>query len=331
MTAPTSQDRARRRIGFVGTGGVADRHASVLAGFDDVELVAAADVDPERAAAFAQRHGTAAVDDLDALVGCDLHAVYVCVPPFAHGDVEVRLAAAGLALFVEKPLAADEATAQRVADALDRAGVPTRVGLHWRCAEPVRRARELLADRPVRLVGATWLDKVPPVPWWTDRERSGGPLVEQAVHVLDTARVLVGEVESVHAASAGPVPGGSTDAATAALLRFAGGAVGTAATTCVLGRKHRAGVEVVADGLALGVGEDWLEVDDGSGPRREEFDRRAALVAADREFVDALDGAAPGAAVPPLALPDHREALRSHRLACALARSAATGEPERVA
>jgi myo-inositol 2-dehydrogenase/D-chiro-inositol 1-dehydrogenase len=163
-----------------------------------------------------------------------------------------------------------------------------------------------------------------------DRARSGGPLVEQAVHVLDLARVLAGEVTEVHAAATGTVPGGDVDAATAALLRFAGGAIGTLGATSVLGWKHRAGLEIVAEGLVLGVGEDWLEVRDSpDGPvRREEFDRMTACVAADRAFVDALRGAPVD---PDAAPPDHAEALRSHRLACALARSAASGRPEAVA
>ena len=204
MTHVTCGEASVCRIGFVGTGGVADRHASVLAGFDDVELVAATDPDSARASTFAVTHGLRAVPDIAALVDADLHAVYVCVPPYAHGAPETELAAAGVALFVEKPLAADEATAERVGRVLTDRQVPTRVGHHWRCSEPVRRARELLSGRSVRLVSGSWLDTVPPVPWWTDRRRSGGPLVEQAVHVLDTARVLVGEVTQVHAASAAP-------------------------------------------------------------------------------------------------------------------------------
>jgi myo-inositol 2-dehydrogenase / D-chiro-inositol 1-dehydrogenase len=168
---------------------------------------------------------------------------------------------------------------------------------------------------------------VPPVPWWTDRARSGGPLVAQAVHLLDTARVLAGEVDEVHAASAGPVGGGSVDTATVALLRFAGGAVGTLGTTCVLPGKHRAGLEVVADGLLVALGEDWLEVRDADGLDRREFDPMAAKVAADRAFVDAVHGL-PGD--PDRSPPDYAEALESHRLACALARSAASGTPERL-
>lgn len=315
------------RIGFVGSGGVAQRHAQVLSGFADVELVAVTDVDPERAATFGADHGAPAVPDVDALLAHGLDAAYVCVPPFAHGAAEAQIAAAGVALFVEKPLAADQDTAERVARLVAASGVRTRVGHHWRCAEPVLRARHLLAGRRIRLVNGWWLDKQPPVPWWADRSLSGGPLVEQAVHVLDLARVLVGEVTEVHAAVAGHVPGGA-EAATAALLRFDGGAVGTLSTTCVLPAKHRAGLEIVADGVSVAVGEDFLEVRDVDGARRTEYDPFTARVAIDRMFVDELHG---HPVDPAQQAPDHAEALRSHRLACALARSAESGRPEQVA
>src|SRR4051812_26610851 len=127
--------RATARIGFCGAGQVAGRHAAVLTGFDDVELVAVTDVDLTPSAAFADLHGMRAVPDLDALLAEDLDAVYVCVPPFAHGAVEVQVALAGVAMFVEKPLAADEATAEWVSRRITSSGVLTRVGLHWRCAE----------------------------------------------------------------------------------------------------------------------------------------------------------------------------------------------------
>jgi myo-inositol 2-dehydrogenase / D-chiro-inositol 1-dehydrogenase len=327
MRSDTADGSPVCRIGFIGTGGVATRHAGVLAGFDDVELVAATDVDPARSAGFAEAHGLRAVPDVDALLEQDLDAVYVCVPPFAHGGPERAAAAAGLPVFVEKPLAADLGTAERIGAELTAAGVLTRVGLHWRCAEHVGTARELLAGRTVRAVNAWWLDKVPPVAWWSDRERSGGPLVEQAVHVLDAARVLVGEVREVTALSAGPLDGGSVDTATAGLLRFADGAVGTVSTTCALEAKYRAGLEVVADGLVVALGEDWLEVQTGAVRRRHDVDPMLAKVAADRAFVDAVRGRDVD---PDRSPPDHAEALRSHRLACALAAAVDSGRTEAV-
>jgi predicted dehydrogenase len=314
------------RIGFVGTGGVAHRHARVLGEMPGVRLVAATDVDPGCAAKFAEAHGVRAVPDLDALLGEELDAVYVCVPPFAHGALEVEIAAAGKALFIEKPLAADQPTAEWVGRRIRTSGVLTRVGHHWRCAEPVQRARKLLDGRRIRLVSGAWLDRTPPVAWWSDRARSGGPLVEQAVHVLDLARFLVGEVTQVHAAAGGVLPGG-VEAATGALLCFADGAVGTFATTCVLDGKHRAGLEIVADGIVVGVGEDWLDVRDAEGAHRAEYDAMAPRSAVDAAFVAALRGTP----VPPERDgPDHAEALRSHRLACALARSAVSGNAEMV-
>jgi predicted dehydrogenase len=318
--------RAVCRVGFVGTGGVAARHAGILATFDDAEIVAVTDLDHDRGAAFAHAHGGRAVPDVAALIEAGVDAVYVCVPPFAHGKAEMALADAEVALFVEKPLALDERTAQQISDRIAAAGVVSRVGHHWRCAESVRQARELLAGRTVRQVSGYWLDTVPPVPWWTDRARSGGPLVEQAVHVLDLARVLVGEVDEVYALSAGPPESGTTDVAISGVLRFAGGAVGTVSTTCALAGKLRAGLEVVADGLAVGVGEDRLHVGDGISTRTRRFDPGTARRAADREFLDAVrdGGSAPSA----LGLPDHAEAMHSHRLACALARSVTTRAPE---
>ncbi|WP_214367564.1 Gfo/Idh/MocA family oxidoreductase [Pseudonocardia sp. H11422] len=331
MVRAAADGSAWCRIGFVGTGGVAARHARILAEFEDVVLAAATDADPDRAVAFCRDHGGRPVPDIEALLRHDLDAVYVCVPPFAHGAPEEQLAAAGVALFVEKPPARDEATAERIGARLAAAGTLARVGHHWRLGRPVRWARELLGGRTARLVHGRWLDRVPPVPWWVHPERSGGQVVEQAVHVLDLARVLVGEVTEVHAQPAGSPPGPDggpvVDAATAAVLRFAGGAVGTLGTTCALGWKDRAGLEIVTDDLVLEVGEYGMEVRDADGTHRHGADPGVARQAADRVFVDAVRGIAPPGEPD---LPDYAEALRSHRLACALARSAASRQPEPV-
>lgn len=314
----------RCRIGIVGAGGVAARHARTLAGLPDVELQAVTDVDAERRSRFAAEFGARPVPDLAALLDGSPDAVYVCVPPFAHGAVEETVAAAGAALFVEKPLALDVTVAERVAAAVTAAGVVTAVGHHWRYSAAVRRAQELLAGRAVRLALGTWLDKVPPVPWWSSRAGSGGQVVEQAVHVLDLARVLVGEVREVCAFGDGTPPDAPADAdidgATVAALRFRCGAVGAVAATCRLGWKHRAGLEVCADGATLAITEDGLEARDAHGPTEHRVDPDTAKIAADRAFIDAVLGRGG-------VLVDYADALRTHRLACAVATAAAEARP----
>ncbi|HEX8760184.1 MAG TPA: Gfo/Idh/MocA family oxidoreductase [Pseudonocardiaceae bacterium] len=314
------------RIGFVGAGGVASRHAQTLALIPQAHLVAVTDVDPVRAARFAEYYGVRAAPDLDDLLNAGLDAVYVCVPPFAHGAVEEAVANAGMALFVEKPLGIDCAVAERVARAVAQAGVVTATGHHWRYSAAVEQAQRSLADRPRRLVIGSWLDRVPPVGWWSQRSRSGGQIVEQAVHVLDLARLLVGEVAEVSALTDGvppDEPGADIDGVTVALLRFCGGAVGTLAASCRLSWKHRAGIEVYADGSTLSITEDELQIRssaDGSTPRTTAVLPEDAKTAADLAFVEAVLGIADDVRAP------YQEALRTHRLACAVATSAATGQ-----
>jgi predicted dehydrogenase len=310
------------RVGIVGAGGVAQRHARVLAGLPNVQVVGVTDVVEEAARRLAGDYGGRVFGDVAELLDAGVDAAYVCVPPFAHGDAERAVISAGVPLFVEKPIAVDQDTASEIAALIAKSDILTSVGHHWRYLAVVEQAKELLRDRPVRLVTGAWLDKVPPVSWWPHTDRSGGPVVEQAAHVLDLARHLAGEVTEVWAAGNGtppPVDGADVDGATAAGLRFAGGAVGTVAATCVLGWKERAGLEVYADGLALSISETGLVVRDGDDTRTVDSDPDSARVAVDRAFIAAVRGDGDDIRVP------YAEALRTHQLALAVAESAATG------
>jgi len=336
------------RVGVVGAGGVAARHVQVLAGFDDVAVAGVADTAADRARERAATAGARAYDSLDAMLaaaGPGLDAVWLCLPPFAHGEPELTCVAAGLPFLVEKPLAAGLDVAEEVADAVDRAGLLTSTGYHWRYLDTLDTARSLLDGRPPRLAVASWLDKVPPPAWWARRDGSGGQVVEQSTHLLDLLRVLVGEVVEVTAAGAGwtrpEPPGADVDEATAAVLRFASGAVGTLAATVVLRHKHRASVELHADGIALALAEDELVVSDRDGtrtvpaaavPAGSAYEGvpglSAAKVALDRAFVDAVQSGGSGGGAD-VRVP-YAEALLTHRLGLALARSAAGGHPVRL-
>jgi predicted dehydrogenase len=310
----------RTRIGLVGAGAVGRRHATVLAGFPDVELAGVADVDTAAAASLAATLGTSPHASAEALVeSVPLDALYICVPPFAHGPPERAALAAGLPFFVEKPLAADWDTAVALADEVADSGLVTAAGYHWRYLDTVERAGDLLADSPPRLVIGYWLDKVPPPAWWLDRRRSGGQTIEQATHVLDLIRVLVGEVEQVYAAGSASVraafPGATIDDVSAATLRFRSGAVGSLVATCLLTAKHRAGLELFADGLTLSLSELDMAFDRGDGARVTPAAGDAKRQV-DRDFVDAVRGG------PNRVRVDYSEALATHRLACAVAVSA---------
>src|SRR5215212_1757719 len=103
---------ARTRVGFTGAGIIANRHLGNLLHFDDVEVVGVADLDGARATALAARcDATPYTSQTEMLARESLDAVYVCVPPFAHGAPELECVEQGVPFFVEKPIAADWETA----------------------------------------------------------------------------------------------------------------------------------------------------------------------------------------------------------------------------
>lgn len=319
---------SRLKVACIGTGFIAGRHLAALAGMPDVEVVAVADAQRDRAHDVAGRFGaTPYTDGLLLLEQEDLDAVWLCVPPFAHGPLEQAAVERGLPFFVEKPLAVDLPTAACVAKAVRESGLLTCVGYHWRSLDVVELARQALAGRPVDLLTATWLDSTPAAPWWSQRSGSGGQLVEQTTHLLDLARLLVGEIVSVqalevtHPRSAWPdadVPTAST-----VLLRFASGTVGTVTSSCVLHRRHDVSLRLVAEGQLLDLRERALSdhelriaTQDGEHVVRHTQD---PIAREDRTFVDAVLA---GHGEVPVS---YEEGLRTHAAVCAADLSARRG------
>ncbi len=222
--------------------------------------------------------------------------------------------APALPMFVEKPLAVD--LADRRADRRPGrrgAGCVTAVGHHWRYLERGRAGRaSCWPDRPVRLVNGVWLDKVPPVAWWTRRDRSGGPVVEQAAHVLDLARALVGEVDrGVRASATAPRRRSTAPTSTRPppprCASPPARSARSARPACWAGSSAPAW-RSSPTGWRCSLSED------GAGrPRRRRRtaliagDPEAARVAVDRAFVDAVRGVGDDVRVP------YAEALRTHR------------------
>jgi len=313
------------RIGLVGAGFIAGKHVDALTAIDDVRVAGIADPRTERAELLAASAGAAAYAHWQDLLDVErLDALYLCVPPHAHGPVEEAAVDRGLPLFVEKPLATDLATAERLADRIDAAGLLTAVGYHWRYLDTLELARDLLAGAPARMVLGAWLDRAPRVDWWARQDGSGGQTVEQATHLFDVARVLVGEVEGGWATGSRSAdgPGDILDVCTAS-LRFTTGAVGSFSSSCLLPRGQRIGVELVAPGLGLWLTEHQLVVSDADGERT--VDREVdPFEAEDRAFLAAVRGEGDDVRAP------YREALRTHRLAVAVATAAADGGTVRL-
>src|ERR1700761_7492465 len=231
-------------FGVVGAGVIGAFHAAAIAMVPDARLVAATDVDPGRAEAFAGRHGCVAAPDLDALTGRDdVDVVAVCVPSGLHAEVGVRAAQAGKHLVVEKPIDVSLDAADRLIAAAAAAGVTVTVISQHRFDPGVVELRRLIDGGAFgRLLlgqaSTKWWrsqDYYDSASWRGTRAMDGGALMNQGIHYADLLRWCLGPVAEVSALTVTQAHEMEAEDCALATVRFTSGAVGTiTATTSVV-------------------------------------------------------------------------------------------------
>lgn len=228
----------RLRIGLLGCGSFAQRHAQNLQQLaDEVEMVAFCNRTVEKAALFARQYGSGETavftDHRQMLAQVSLDALIITLPPYAHSD-EVELAAArGIHLFIEKPIALRSEDGWRMVEAAEKAGIITQVGFMFRFGEAVEAVKVLIdagTAGPVGLMSARYFCNSLHAPWWRDREKSGGQLVEQVIHMVDLMRYLMGEPVTAYSRQENifhrQVPGYTVEDVSATVYGFPTGGVG---------------------------------------------------------------------------------------------------------
>jgi len=282
------------RVGFVGTGGIAGNHLGNLSAADDVELVAMCDVIKDRADSRAKEFGGSAYTRVEEMYDKEkLDAIYVCLPPFGHGEPELLAIERGIPLFVEKPVDMGIDAAVRIRDAATRAGLITSVGYNWRYSDVVFEARERLGRHVVLGAIGAWMGGMPGVAWWRLKAQSGGQHVEQTTHVFDMCRYLLrGDAVSVHAVSA---TGGMTDVPNYDVedmslvnVTFDNGTIASVQSACCLSGWNRVKIEVFGKDLAADITQGRATFVLGKDEREEIESSVNPYEEEDRIFIDAV-------------------------------------------
>src|SRR3954454_6410811 len=115
------------RLAVIGSGIMGSNHARVISTLPGVDLVAVHDPDRERSEKLAAAFGATAVTAVDELKGL-VDAAVVATPTEFHAPIAHELLARGVDVLVEKPIAPDVETAQRLVDAAEAAGRVLMVG-----------------------------------------------------------------------------------------------------------------------------------------------------------------------------------------------------------
>jgi len=254
------------RLGFIGSGYITRSHLDQgLKDFEDVEFVGWCDLNEETAAARREQVGGAGeiyTDAREMLDKAKPDAVYIMLPPFAHGEAEALVIERKLPFFIEKPVAIDMDTAKTVAEGVEKNNLITSVGYQARYRRSPRRVRELLQDQKAVFLHGGWVWAGPEnyegsMKWWVQKDKSGGQFLEQTTHLIDMARYLFGDVTRVYAVS---VKGRrerpdfyTIEDASMVQLTFANGAAGNIYSSCCTSQSGEGAVLMFGGGGTAGL------------------------------------------------------------------------------
>jgi predicted dehydrogenase len=243
------------RVGFVGAGGIANVHLQHISKNEMAEVTAICDIHEETALQKAKEYGGTVYTNVDEMFEKEqLDALFISVPPFAHGEIEEKAARKGIHLMVEKPLGLDYQTVAKKAEIIKQSGIICGSGYCLRYLDTVAKAKEYLQDKKTAMVRGHYLSSFVPTPWYREWEKSGGQLVEQSTHIVDLARYLGGEVNQVYANMSlqvhHNVPNINIPDVTSVNFVYDSGAVGHIDSTFAQ-FDHRMGIEVMGEEFRL--------------------------------------------------------------------------------
>lgn len=181
-------------IGILGCGRIGHVHAISINGLNNATLVAVADAVPSAADAFSSRHGARVMDAEILISSPEIDAVVIASPTDTHFGYIGLAAAAGKAIFCEKPVDLSSEKTRECASMIAKAGVPFMTAFNRRFDTnfSTMRARIVAGEiGDIELVAITSRDPSPPPVSYI--ERSGGIFRDMMIHDFDMARFLTGD------------------------------------------------------------------------------------------------------------------------------------------
>jgi myo-inositol 2-dehydrogenase/D-chiro-inositol 1-dehydrogenase len=188
-------------VALFGAGRIGKIHGGNVVRQPGVRLKHVVDVNAEAARALASTLGAGVADVATAMEDPAVKAVVIASSTDTHADLIMRAAAAGKAIFCEKPVDLDLARARTCAEAVKRAGVTCLIGFQRRY-DPTFAGLKAKLDAgeigtPEMLIQTSRDPGPPPVEYI---RVSGGIYKDMLIHDFDVFRwILADEAESVYA------------------------------------------------------------------------------------------------------------------------------------
>ena len=221
------------RFGVLGAARIAPQAiVKPAAGNAEVEVVAVAARDREKAAAFAAKHDIADVHDSYASLIADpeIDAIYNPLPNGLHAEWTIAALEAGKHVLCEKPFASNADEARKVKAVADaHPDLVVMEAFHYRYHPFADRLREIVASGELGTVQRVETAMCFPLPRFGDirydYDLAGGATMDVGCYTIHCLRLLAGEEPEVVSAKA-KLKGPKIDRAMVAELAFPSGATG---------------------------------------------------------------------------------------------------------
>lgn len=233
---------SKLRFGILGCGVIGPHHARAIAGLEDADLVAVADVVSEQAEKLAGEYGCSWHTSLDDMLATtDLDAVCVCTPSGMHARDAAKVLEAGKDVVIEKPVDVTLEAVDKLREVQRATGGKVAVVSQHRFDPAALAVREAVSNGDFGRQTSGSAE----VRWWRSQSYydsggwrgtwemdGGGVLINQAIHSIDLLQWLMGPVIEVTAYTGLLAHERIEVEDTAvAILKFAGGALGTIVAT----------------------------------------------------------------------------------------------------
>jgi myo-inositol 2-dehydrogenase/D-chiro-inositol 1-dehydrogenase len=225
-------------IGIIGCGRAGREHAraSTMLG---AYVALLCDRDISRARALASEYpGSVAVEDFRTIDWSSLDAVFVCTPPASRGPAELAAVQAGVPVMLEKPIGLSAEACRPLIKALREKPVINSVGYMNRYRDSVISTQKLFENTELVGIVCNWVGAIYRVPWWLQRNASGGPFNEQGTHLVDLCRLFLGEITEVFAMAGNSSTHNDIQDTVVVTLRSPNEKFGTIFYSCRASEKH---------------------------------------------------------------------------------------------
>jgi len=187
------------KIGIIGAGRIASAHIQALQKIENVKIEAICDVIKERAEEKGKNIGATIYTDYKEMLDKEkLDAVWICTPADVHSENVLYCIEKNIPFFLEKPVGIDEKECENVGEKLKEKNLIHSVGFMLRYDPAVEKLKEIFEKEKLIFAAAEWFWTIPLVDTIKSKEKAGGQIVDQAIHLIDLMRYLISDVKTVY-------------------------------------------------------------------------------------------------------------------------------------